>query len=174
MARDMSDYVEVNERIVAFYAKYPEGSLRGSYDIREVGSDTLLVYRALAYRSPEDKRPAIGFASEPYPGKTSFTKDSELMNAETSAWGRALAALGFEVKRSVASREEVQNRRAAPTEASRDVLATDAQVRLMKARAKDLSEEQQKGALAVCGAEDYKQVPKGRVNDVLAFIEAAA
>jgi hypothetical protein len=30
-------------------------------------------------------------------------------NAETSAWGRALAALGFEVQKAVASREEVEN-----------------------------------------------------------------
>jgi hypothetical protein len=103
-------YVEVHERIRAFYDKHPEGSLQGHWHVAEVGGDTLIVYRAEAFRTPQDERPGIGFATEPYPGKTSFTRDSELMNAETSAWGRAIAALGFEVHRGIASASEVRNR----------------------------------------------------------------
>ena len=54
-------------------------------------------------------------AFEPIPGKTSYTKDSEVMNAETSAWGRAIVALGFETKK-IASADEVRARSgAAPT-----------------------------------------------------------
>lgn len=49
------------------------------------------------------------------PGATNFTRGSEIENCETSAWGRAIAALGFEVKRGVASKQEVENKRAART-----------------------------------------------------------
>lgn len=108
MSRNMDDYVEVNERIVAFHQKYPNGSLQGNYEVCTIGEETLIVYRAKAYRDGADPRPGIGTAQEPFPGKTNFTKGSEVQNAETSAWGRALAALGFEVKRGIASREEVE------------------------------------------------------------------
>jgi hypothetical protein len=107
---DLADYVDVAERLAKFHERYPEGSLQGDYQVREIGEQTVIVYRAVAYRIPDDKRPGIGFASEPYPGKTGFTRDAELMNAETSAWGRALAALGFEVHRGIASKQEVANR----------------------------------------------------------------
>ena len=104
-------YVEVSERIEAFYAKHPEGSLRCK-EIRtvEIGGQSFLVYVAQAFRSPDDQAPAEGAAWEPVPGKTNFTRDSELMNAETSAWGRAIAALGFEVKRGIGSANEIRNR----------------------------------------------------------------
>src|SRR5205823_6134471 len=52
-----------------------------------------------------------GIAWEPFPGPTPFTKDSELMNAETSAWGRAIVAVGIVAKgEKVASRSEVAAR----------------------------------------------------------------
>jgi hypothetical protein len=53
----------------------------------------------------------------PIPGKTPYTKDSEVENAETSAWGRAIAALGFEVHNSIASAEEVAMKAGDPTSA---------------------------------------------------------
>lgn len=112
--RGLDDYVEVAERIEAFYAKYPKGSLRQKETkIATIGEATFLIYVAQAWRTPDDPAPAEGSAWEPVPGKTNFTRDSELMNAETSAWGRAIAALGFEVKRGIASKQEVMNRRGA-------------------------------------------------------------
>src|SRR3990167_1754651 len=65
--------------------------------------------RAGASRPPDDPRPGVGHAFEPIPGKTPYTKDSETMNAETSAWGRAIVALGFETKK-IASANEVRAR----------------------------------------------------------------
>lgn len=105
------DYVQVNERIVAFREKYPEGSLQA--EIVEL-TETRVVMKAFAYRSPDDVRPGIGYSSLGIPGKTPYTRDSELENCETSAWGRALAALGFEVKRAIASQEEVANKAGPP------------------------------------------------------------
>jgi hypothetical protein len=79
----------------------------------EPGDDVFIFYTAAAYRTPDDPRPGIGVAWEPYPGRTPYTKASEVMNAETSAQGRAIvAALASDSKAGVASREEVRNRRA--------------------------------------------------------------
>jgi len=103
----MVDYVPVNERIEAFYAKHPEGTLQS--EIVEL-TDTRVTVKAYAYRSDDDPRPGIGHSSIEIPGSTSFTRGSEIENAETSAWGRAIAALGFEVKRGMASAEEVRNK----------------------------------------------------------------
>jgi hypothetical protein len=107
----LAGYVEVHTRISEFIEKYPEGSLQGQYEITEIGDQLLIIYTALAYRNPEDERPGVGMASEPVPGLTPYTKNSELMNAETSAWGRALAAIGIRVHDSVASANEVRARR---------------------------------------------------------------
>ena len=107
----LAGYVEVHTRLAEFIEKYPEGSMQGSFELRQLGDQYVIVYTALAYRSPSDERPGIGTASEPVPGKTPYTKDSELMNAETSAWGRALAAIGIRVHDGVASANEVRARR---------------------------------------------------------------
>lgn len=100
-----SGYIEVKDRIIAFYEKHPEGSLQS--EIVEFG-ENIVVVKAYAYRTPDDPRPGIGHSQMPMPGKTSFTRDSEVENAETSAWGRAIAALGFEVKRAVATADEIR------------------------------------------------------------------
>lgn len=103
----MDDYVPVNERIDAFYATYPEGSL--SSEIIELSASRVTV-KAYAHRTPDDPRPGTGHSSLDIPGSTPYTRGSEVENAETSAWGRAIAALGFEVKRGIASAEEVRNK----------------------------------------------------------------
>ena len=100
------DYIEVSERIQKFYERYPDGSLQGSWDW--LGEAPVIVYRAEAYRTADDIRPGVGYASEPYPGTSNFTRDSEIMNAETSAWGRAIASLGIAVHRGIASAQEVR------------------------------------------------------------------
>lgn len=101
----MDDYVDVAERIREFSAKYPDGSLQSELTFEGNG----WLCKAYAYRNADDPRPGVGHAFEPVPGKTPYTKDSEAMNAETSAWGRAIVALGFETKK-IASRQEVQAR----------------------------------------------------------------
>lgn len=114
MSDNLEGYFSVAQRIVQFREKYPEGSLQPFSEIviREVEGQTFLIYCAAAYRSPDDQRPGVGMAWEPVPGKTTFTKDSELQNAETSAWGRAIvAALAADTTNGIASREEVLNRR---------------------------------------------------------------
>jgi hypothetical protein len=107
------DYIDVATRLVEFREKHPDGSLQQvSIDFREVNGGWWVIYTAAAYRSPDDVRPGIGTAWEPIPGKTNFTRDNEVQNAETAAWGRAMvAALAVDTKRGIASAEEVRNSR---------------------------------------------------------------
>jgi hypothetical protein len=150
MAEDYSDrlqgYVEVHDRIAAFNgqdeaegalkAKFPDGSLQGSYEIREdwpsikdgeIVRGPLIIYTARAYRSQYDTRPGVGTASEPVPGHTPYTQNSELMNAETSAWGRALAAIGIKVREGIASANEVRARTGGSGGGERKGFASDKQ-----------------------------------------------
>lgn len=124
-AKDALDaYVDVATRIVEFRNQYPTGSLQQlKYEVLEVGGKAFLAFTAAAYRTPDDERPGIGTAWEPIPGPTSFTRDSEMQNAETAAWGRAIvAALAADTKKGIASSEEVRNRKQTPTQkAQRDL-----------------------------------------------------
>lgn len=112
---DLSGYNTVPERILEFRAKYPEGTLQrvGPLEVFEIDGKTFIAYTAAAYRTPDDERPGIGTAWEPVPGLTQFTKNSELQNCETAAWGRAIIAVGAaDAQKGIASREDVQNRQA--------------------------------------------------------------
>lgn len=117
------DYIDVAQRLEEMREKYPELSMQQvSMEFREVNGKMWVVYVAAAYRTPDDPRPGMGTAWEPIPGPTPYTKDSEVQNAETSAWGRALVAIGASTKSGIASAEEVSNRtgdepRRAPAEA---------------------------------------------------------
>ncbi len=124
--KSLDDYVDVAQRLADFRDLYPEGSLQPADPAKpweqavvngftkggEPFAATMIVYVAAAYRTPGDTRPGIGIAWEPFPGRTPYTLGSELMNAETSAWGRAiLAVLASDSKKGVASRQEVKARR---------------------------------------------------------------
>jgi hypothetical protein len=110
-----SGYVDVAERIRQLKAVHPNAVLRPAnplepFKIMEIGGREFIVYVAACYKSPDDPMPAIAVAAEPAVGKTQFTRDSEVMNAETSAWGRAImAALACDTTK-VASANEVRNR----------------------------------------------------------------
>lgn len=115
MSNFMDNYVDVATRIRIFREHYPTGCLRPynpaiPFVLMEIGGREFIVYTAAAYRTPDDLMPAIAVAAEPSIGKTSFTKDSEVMNAETSAWGRAIVACLAADTIKIASKDEVQNR----------------------------------------------------------------
>ena len=134
---DLGSYVEVKDRIRQFYLKYPEGRIQSeviaglshiqSIETVEVtktkpdGSSKTqaesiavgyVAVKAYAYRTPDDPLPATGMSAMLMPGTTEYTRGSELENAETSAWGRALANLDILNDHGIASRDEVQKARA--------------------------------------------------------------
>ncbi len=189
-----SGYVEVKDRIEAFYQKYPEGSLQSEIVML---TDNKVVVKAYAYRFLEDTRPGIGHSQLALPGKTNYTRDSELENAETSAWGRAIAALGFEVKRSVASSDEIRMKQdeqsvesrtikndppATPRPAPSDVPAaerpaTQAQKNLIRAKAREFGitdDELKAMRLSVTGKQSSAQFTSKDVDAMLGAIESAA
>jgi hypothetical protein len=115
MSNFMDSYVDVAERIRMFKEQYPTGCLRPynpaiPFVVMEIGGREFIVYTAACYRTPDDPMPAVAVAAEPSVGKTSFTKDSEVMNAETSAWGRAIVACLAADTQKIASANEVRNR----------------------------------------------------------------
>ncbi len=102
---NLNEYVTVSERIEKFYLKHPEGSIQTELIVNDNG---IVIFKAYIYRNQEDKLPATGHAMEKE-GSSFINKTSHVENGETSAVGRALAMLGFEIKKSIASREEMEN-----------------------------------------------------------------
>lgn len=104
----LKNYIEVKDRIQMFYDKYPEGTLHFEYKgILEFGGETYIYGKAFAYPDRDKLNYASGWAWERVPAR-GFAKGAEMMTLETSAWGRAIAALGIAVTKGIASREEVQ------------------------------------------------------------------
>ena len=110
MSFDLSDYVDVAEREHQLFERYPDARIQVELeDVRQ--GEQILAWKAKAtiWRTPEDPLPVCDFAVEPVPGKTPYTRDSEAMNASTSAVGRAIILAGFPSKK-IASADEVRNR----------------------------------------------------------------
>ncbi|MDQ3907101.1 MAG: hypothetical protein M3268_02030 [Acidobacteriota bacterium] len=101
------DYVPVAERLEKFYERFPDGRITTAIVEHNLESGFVLM-RAEVYRTPDDASPAATGHAFEVRGESYVNKTSYVENAETSAVGRALAMLGFEVKRGIASREEIQ------------------------------------------------------------------
>jgi hypothetical protein len=115
MTFSMDDYVPVVDRLAEAYIRWPELRLwEHPAQVVVVDGQSFVASTVTAHRSPDDTHPAQATAWEPYPGKTSFTRNSEMMNAATSAVGRVLALMGIAAKKSIASRDEVRNRQTPP------------------------------------------------------------
>jgi hypothetical protein len=106
---NIDGYVTVPERIALFYKRYPEGSLQmDAPEFVQVDGKQWVIGRAYAYRTPDDQRPGIGTAWEVIPGTTPFTRGSEIMNLESSAWGRCIGSLGIGIDKSIATYDEIE------------------------------------------------------------------
>ncbi|HYO99443.1 MAG TPA: hypothetical protein VER76_04590 [Pyrinomonadaceae bacterium] len=101
------DYVPVAERLERFYERFPDGRI--ITHIIEHNSETgFVLMRAEVYRNADDAQPAATGHAFEVRGESYVNKTSYVENCETGACGRALALLGFEVKRGIASREELE------------------------------------------------------------------
>jgi hypothetical protein len=115
----LKDYVDVAERIRAWYEAYPNARI----ETRIIEhTEKRVVVEARAYRgvkgdnAPDDAlgfmddRPAgIGHSAMQIPGATPYTRGSEIENCETSAVGRALVMAGLPSKR-IASDDEIKSK----------------------------------------------------------------
>jgi hypothetical protein len=116
----LKDYVDVAERIRAWYESHPNGRI----ETRIVEhNEKRVVIEARVYRGTKgdsvpsdelgfmDDRPAgIGHSAMQIPGATPYTRGSEIENCETSAVGRALVMAGLPSKR-IASDDEIRAKR---------------------------------------------------------------
>ena len=106
---DLSNYVDVPTRFAMALERWPELRLvENRPEVITLGDKTFIAVTVQAWRTPDDPIPAQATAWEPMPGLTPFTKNSEMMNASTSALGRVLGLMmSFGPK--MASAEEVRN-----------------------------------------------------------------
>jgi hypothetical protein len=101
---NLADYVTVAERLEKFWAQYPDGRIDTALVSNAGGK---VVIKASVYRDIADPAPtATGHAHE-VEGQGMVNTTSAMENCETSAVGRALALMGYEIKKGIASREEM-------------------------------------------------------------------
>jgi hypothetical protein len=100
------EYITVHERIEKFYAKFPQGRIITTL-IEHSAETGFILMRAEIYREPDDALPAATGHAYELRSAGHVQAGSYVEVCETSSVGRALALLGFEVRRGVASREEV-------------------------------------------------------------------
>jgi hypothetical protein len=107
---DLSNYVDVPTRFAMALERWPElRIIENRPEVITIADKTFISVTMQAWRTPDDPVPAQATCFEPFPGKTSFTRDSEQMNASTSALGRVLGLMmSFGPK--MASAEEIRNR----------------------------------------------------------------
>ena len=107
---NLDGYVTVNERLKMALAKYPDlRVMELPFLVQEINGDTFLWCGVAVYPTPEHQ-PTNGSVLEPMPGRTPYTRNSELMVGYTSALGRALGYLGFGIDKGIASNDEVAAR----------------------------------------------------------------
>ncbi len=111
MAFNLENYVDVPTRLRMALEKYPDLRIQESQPVfREVQERLYIEIRCTVWRDKDDALPVIAYCWEPFPGVTPYTRDSEQMNASTSALGRALGMMGFGIEHKMASKQEVMNR----------------------------------------------------------------
>lgn len=109
MADFLAGYVDVHTRLQLALERWPELRVQESEPtVVDVNGRLFIQVRTTVWRTPDDPLPAVAGTWQPFPGHNSFTKDSEMENASTSALGRALGLMGIGIQRSIASRDEVQ------------------------------------------------------------------
>ena len=125
MAFDLSEYVDVKTRLKQALALYPQLRIvEHRPEITQVGDQLFIECSVTVSRDPDDPIPVTAYVFEPYPGKTSFTRNAEQMNGATSVLGRALGYMGLGIDKSIASSNEILGRQQASEETDRNKIVS--------------------------------------------------
>lgn len=109
---DLSNYVEVADRLREWYEKNPTARIVTAIVDQ---TEKRVTVKAEVFRKADDLLAAgVGHSALSIPGTTPYTRGAELENAETSAIGRALVAAGLPSKK-IASADEVRAKRSDET-----------------------------------------------------------
>ena len=90
MAYNSNDYLEVEDRLDAFYKAHPEGRV-WTEPVKISDDGTMIIVHAYVYEHKEDINPVSTGLAQEYKGQNGANKNSWVENCETSAIGRALA-----------------------------------------------------------------------------------
>ena len=114
-AFNLGDYVDVPTRLAEALKRWPDLRIQESKPvIVTVDNQQYVEISCTVWRDCTDLMPTVAYCWEPIPGKTPYTRGSEMMNASTSCLGRSLGMMGMHIGKSIASRNEVQARQPGP------------------------------------------------------------
>jgi hypothetical protein len=114
-AFNLGDYVDVPTRLAEALKRWPNLRIQETRPvIVTVDNQAYVEISCTVWRDDTDPLPTTAYCWEAIPGRTPYTKGSEMMNASTSCLGRALGFLGMGIGKSIASRNEVQARQPSP------------------------------------------------------------
>ena len=114
-AFNLGDYVDVPTRLAEALKRWPDLRIQETKPvIVTVDNQQYVEISCTVWRDCTDLMPTVAYCWEAIPGRTPYTKGSEMMNASTSCLGRALGFLGMGIGKSIASRNEVQARQPSP------------------------------------------------------------
>ena len=113
-AFNLGDYVDVPTRLAEALKRWPDLRIQETKPvIVTVDNQQYVEISCTVWNDAADLLPTVAYCWEPIPGRTPYTKCSEMMNASTSCLGRALGMKGMGIGKSIASRNEVQARQPA-------------------------------------------------------------
>jgi hypothetical protein len=114
-AFNLGDYVDVPTRLAEALKRWPNLRIQETKPvIVTVDNQQYIEISCTVWNDVDDLMPTVAYCWEPIPGRTPYTKGSEMMNASTSCLGRALGMKGMGIGKSIASRNEVQARQPSP------------------------------------------------------------
>lgn len=158
------NYIEVNERIKAFWKICENGKIETKILSLE---NNMCVIQALVFENKTDLNPrATGIAYEKE-GSTFINKTSYIENCETSAVGRALGNAGIGIDTSVASAEEVQN---AILQQDNEKIISTTQANALLEIIKKVGTEKD-DVIATLMNKGYERITEIKMKDYMYFVE---
>jgi len=107
MGFDLSNYATVQERVVEFWSRFPNGRIETELVFH---SETSYIVKASAYKNISDAVPSASDYAQETVGASMTTKNFALETCSTSAIGRCLATLNISTRKNEpkSSREDMQ------------------------------------------------------------------